>query len=364
MHDNNIGTLRFFGAFFVLLGHGFTLSAGDAAVHDPLSHWLKFYTPFNKALPGVGVMLFFVLSGYLITASFQRSRSTIDYCLARFLRIYPALFVAVIFCLLIGLFFTTLPAVDYLRHPATHRFFTQNTVLFLGISFHLPGVFSQLPWPNGINGSLWTLPVELGMYGYVFVLGVLKVFNNRLLFNIVASALVGLFLYNPGDFPLLTRPGYAYLGLSFLLGAAFYINRERINYNLSVLAGLVLLSAVLYGSRYYNFFALITFTYGVLFLGLSQRLRLPRLDKYGDLSYGLYLYAFPVQQTLIYYIGGHHPWLLNLSALIISLVLAVLSWRFIEQPVLARRITIVNLITRAHLALTKRLLSEPVKSKN
>lgn len=346
MSNNNIGTLRFTGAFLVLFGHSFTLSAGKISVHDPVSNWLMAYTPFHKALPGIGVMMFFVISGYLITASFQRRRNLLDFITARTLRIYPALIIAVIFCVLMGLYFTTLPATEYLGHRGTWRFLLQNSALVYGIHFHLPGVFADLPWKHGINGSLWTLPIEIGMYFYVFILGVARILNNRSLFNVTAIALVALFVANPQEFPLLSRPGHAYLGLSFLLGSVLYINRELFRYRGKGLVILLLLSLMSYNTRFYDIVSLTLFAYALLLLGLSEKFKLPRLDKYGDFSYGLYLYAFPMQQTAIHFLGGEDPWLINAVALCAALALAIFSWRYIESPILSKRAAVVTQLSQ------------------
>lgn len=265
MYKNNIGSLRFIGAFLVLFGHGFTLSTGKAIVHDPVSHYLMPYTPFHKALPGIGVMMFFVLSGYLITASFQRRKNIVDYCVGRILRIYPALVVAVFFCVLIGLCFTTLSTIEYLTHQGTWRFLLQNNILIYGISSRLPGVFAELPWQYGINGSLWTLPIELKMYFCVLLLGVTRVLNNRILFNLVAVSLIVFFAISPEIFLLPNHTRHAYLGLSFLLGAVLYINQELFRYNIRGLVILTFLSVLSYKTLLYNIASLSLFGYPYYF---------------------------------------------------------------------------------------------------
>ena len=334
MHSNNIGTLRFLGAFFVLFGHGYSLCAGKRAL-DPLSALLVAYSPFHKALPGIGVMLFFVLSGYLITASFLKRNDWLDFTVARILRIYPALIVAVLFCVfIVGLHVTTLPTSEYLAHKETINFILHNCSL-LFLHFNLPGVFLDLPWKNNINGSLWTLPIELSMYLLVAIIGIAGVLRDSRLFNVLCVVFILAFIANPKQFLLLNTPGDVYLGLSFLLGAFFCVNKNSIKLTAPGLLLCLVPCLVTFKTPYYNFFALVFFSYAVLYIGLHERIRLPALDRYGDFSYGLYLYAFPFQQLSIFYLGTESPLLINATAFLGAMLLSITSWFLVEKPALA-----------------------------
>jgi peptidoglycan/LPS O-acetylase OafA/YrhL len=329
MFNNNAGSLRFIAAFLVLWGHGFALSAGAHSVHDPLSDILKAYTPYSLALPGVGVALFFILSGYLITGSYLSSKKISSFLVSRVFRIFPALIVAVLFCaVIIGGGVTSLPLEDYFRNQGTWNFIFQNSILINGISFRLPGVFNDLPWKGGVNGSLWTLPIELSMYFYVAVLGLLGALGERRVFNILFIFIITLFLANPASFPFLQTPKHEYLGLSFLAGAFFRINIDILKDSFRACVVVLFLSCVVsYGHPSYNFFASC-----IIWLGFFCRFRMPQLDKYGDFSYGLYLYAFPFQQLSIYIFGHENPYLINLVSFLFSICMAVLSWFYIEKP--------------------------------
>ncbi len=337
-HANNIATLRFLGAFFVLWGHGYSLSAGKHT-EDPISLLFISLSPFHLGLSGLGVVMFFVLSGYLVTASFCKTNDIIKYAVARILRIYPALFVAVSFCVLIGLMFTTLPPIQYLEHHKTSLFFYRNITLFNDISFGLPGVFLELPWKGGVNGSLWTLPIELTMYVIVGIIGILGLFQNRQVFNLLVVILILLFINNPDNFFLLKNKHHVYLGLAFLLGSFFYINSKAIDFNIKTFILLFLLTITLNETIYYNFISLLFLSYCILWIGLSNQLHLPKLGQYGDFSYGLYLYAYPLQQISILYVGTEFPWLINLLAFIGALCMAVCSWFLVEKPVLRLKIS-------------------------
>lgn len=352
--SNNIGALRFIGATLVLFGHGFVLCGGKHSAIDPISALVRKYTPFNVGLPGIGVMLFFVLSGYLITASYQKRQNLIEFTVARLLRIYPALFLAVLFCVFgIGLWITSLPMREYLLHPLTWKYFFGNATL-IEFRSHLPGVFTTNPFAGGVNGSLWTLPVELHMYIMVALAGVLGFLDRRVLFNAVAVLTVLIYISNPETFPLLKIPHHVYLGLSFLSGSFFYINREYIQIRLIGLLGLVFVVVISWNSFFHQLIFTVAFAYGVLWVGLTNIIQLPRLDKYGDFSYGLYLYAFPFQQLSILWIGPSHPMLVNGIAFICSLMMAGLSWFLVERIALRYKSTISNAVGRWGITISSR----------
>ncbi len=334
MHSNNIGSLRFIGALLVLFGHGYTL-AGGSGVQDPISHWLLEYSPYKLGLPGLGVALFFALSGYLVTASFVRRGSFIDYCVARALRIYPALFIAVLFCaFIVGLLVTTLPVLAYLSDHETLRFTLQNSSL-LGIHHTLPGVFSNQPWGASVNGSLWTLPLELLMYAAVACAGVCGLFKSRLLFNACALAALSFFVFTPALLSFFASPAHVCPVLAFLFGAWLFINRKSVFFTKRGCVMLLALCVMSFKTAAYNPISLFSFTYFILAVGLSERRLLPAFDRHGDFSYGLYLYAFPLQQLAIYYFGGNNVWLINTLALGGAMSMAVMSWRLVERPCLA-----------------------------
>lgn len=334
MHQNNIGSLRFIGAFLVLFGHGYTLSGGPGS-RDPASQWLADYSPFDQGLPGLGVALFFALSGYLVTASYTRRNHLIDYTVARVLRIYPALIVAVLFCVFfVGLLVTTLPTLAYLSHHETLLFALQNSSL-LGIHHSLPGVFASLPWKDSVNGSLWTLPYELLMYVVVGIAGACGIFKLRLLFNALAAMVTVCLVLAPKVAPFFASPAHVFPALAFLYGSTLFVNRDFLKPRVSGCVMLLLLCMVSFRTAVYDVVSLFFFSYFFLGVGLSKRRLLPAFDRYGDFSYGLYLYAFPLQQLAVLNLGGDSVWLINSLAFCGAMVMAFVSWSLIERPCLA-----------------------------
>lgn len=335
LHDraNNFTLLRLVAALCVLFGHSYALSLGHG--EDPLSNFLiKFW---GESLPSMAVDLFFVTSGFLVTASFMKREDIFTFVEARLLRIFPGLFVAVLFCVfVVGAIFTTLSLQDYLAAPGVWSYLKHNLFLLNGIQFSLPSVFLTNPYPVSVNGSLWTLPIEITMYFWVALLGALALLKDVRVFNLLFLVLCVLFVQfiAVGGAFVGQDPRTLHLAMLFLLGGWFYINRASVKFTYGYLAVLGIL--VFFSESYgFSLFAKsVFFAYTVLFLALHPSVRMPSLDRYGDVSYGLYIYAFPVQQAIACSIGKVSPMNMFFFSLLITSVLALLSWRFVEEPAL------------------------------
>lgn len=345
-YNNNIGTLRFLGAFFVLVGHTFVLSAGNPHIEDPISNLIRPYTAYHLGLPGIGVSLFFVLSGFLVTRSYATRHNIFEYAESRILRIFPALVLVVFLTVFVlGPMLTDIPLADYFQSRGTWAYLIQNSTLIRGIHFHLPGMFEGNPWKGGVNGSLWTLPIELWMYIWVAVLGLFAAYKSRPAFNLFVLLTIFLYILGPDKFLMLPAPRFERLGIFFLMGAFAYMNWDRIPLSYPLLATLVLFSAAVFSTRLYPFAFSIALTYFVLLVSYHPSIRLPDLGKHGDFSYGLYLYAFPVQQTLIHFLGGNRPWLVLSLCFPITLFFAIASWHLIEKHALSLKGTLSARLT-------------------
>ena len=141
--NNNFNFIRIIAAYSVLVTHSFALALGSGDAE-----------PFRNALQmtmgSMAVDVFFVTSGFLVTASLLNRGSVIEFCYARALRILPALIVMLLLCVcVIGVLFTNRSAALYFLSHDTYLFFLKNSLLFLGVSYNLPGVFEEPPtkWP-------------------------------------------------------------------------------------------------------------------------------------------------------------------------------------------------------------------------
>lgn len=325
---NNFDFLRFFAASVVVFGHSFWLSG--RGVDEPLRRFTGSYDSAD-----IAVHLFFVMSGYLIASSWLNSRSLIDFIGKRALRIFPALIVSVLAgVLVVGPLATQLAPADYWGSSETLRYLRNIALL---TQFSLPGVFVDNPFPNTVNGSLWTLPYEVMMYATVVLLGVAGLFGR-------SSALLGFVVLLGTQFYLfpvfelqsdLLRK-FSRLGAFFYGGVVLYLYRTRMLWSGKIAALLLGANLVTAGGEHWPLIHALTLPYLVIYLA---HLRIPRLSgfgKAGDFSYGVYIFSFPLQQLIAYWSAGSLPlpafMALGFAA---SLLAALLSWHLIEAPAMA-----------------------------
>jgi peptidoglycan/LPS O-acetylase OafA/YrhL len=334
--DNNFDILRVIAAAMVILSHGWDLTK---SIGEPIM--LLSYSALIGG--GLGVWIFFFISGYLVSESFQ-ARGLLAFIEARFLRIYPAFFVSLIFGVLIGACVTTLSLADYVSHEQTWRYVYRS--LLTEIQFTLPGVYATLPFPGGINGSLWTIPIEMMMYVGVIIAGVLTLLRRPTTALLVMAALIVALVSNPSWVLLIPRVTQVYalpVVLCFLFGMIFYTNRERIplhGLGVILLIGSIIVSGLAYPPG--SVFTCAAIAYTTAWLAFHPHLRVKIPSRIGDISYGLYVYAFPIQQTVIYLFPGIGPWTLFAVAFSITAFVAWISWHLIEKRALALKGTLVS----------------------
>ena len=323
---NNFDFIRLVASVAVIFYHAFPLTnSGD----DPLTE----LSNYHFSLGGLAVTTFFVISGFLITRSFERSKTIKDYFAARALRIYPALFVVIVLsALILGPTFTTQSWSAYFTDIKTYKYFTN--IFALRIQNSLPGVFHLNYFPDYINGSLWSLPVEILCYVLVAIIGMIA--KGKLRLGIVLSALVAVYLYFHPD--MLNKPQYYVNIFNFFAGGCFYMLRHKIRMNYiaaSVMLLLFISSVKIPGVIPSMLVSGISFSYVVLFIGFIKNSPVENITKYGDFSYGLYIWAFPVQQILSLYFSHWNAYVHFFVAAVITFMFAVLSWHLIEKRALA-----------------------------
>jgi peptidoglycan/LPS O-acetylase OafA/YrhL len=268
----------------------------------------------------MAVTTFFVISGYLIAGSFE-GRSPSKFLIARALRIMPGLlFVLLFLSLVFGPLISNLSVTQYFSSMTLYKNLATNISLtdFIG---NLPGVFVNNPYQD-CDGSLWTLRYEAECYMLIFALGTSKLLNRFTVSGLLLCALLLSWKW---------IGGYRVSFYSdFLGGAAFYYWKPPLRLSMAV-AATFLLSLSLYSG--YRLAAATVGAYLILYIGLCPLIRLPKVTRWGDLSYGTYIWAWPVQQTLVMTAGAWLQWYTNvLLALPLTLTLALLSWRYIEGP--------------------------------
>jgi len=330
--DNNFNLIRFVAAFLVLYSHSFALviGSGDA---EPLRATL------GMTWGTIAVDLFFITSGFLITSSFLIRDNLIAFVWARFLRIYPALIVAIFLTVFgLGLFFTSLKTSDYLSDFQTLKYLIKNCILFFGVEHTLPGVFLETPYKQAVNGSLWTLPYEVKMYLLlVLILVCVRFLSSRLEFItirnsilVIALASVILHLFN-NSYSVLPEK-FVRLFSMFFVGAAFYIWKDKVRLSSkALLIGLPLLAIASVHKDAFLVVYCLLLPFLVFYLAYVPKGFIRGFNRLGDYSYGMYIYAFPVQQSIVALLPGLSVLTMIVVSFAITLVLAVLSWHVVEK---------------------------------
>lgn len=324
-HDNTL-PLRHFAAWLVIYSHSYDLTGHPGGAQELVSQWLPGYKASHFAL-----YLFFSISGLLLMLSLLRRPEMLRYVRGRVLRIFPGYLAALALCVfLLGPWLSTLSIAEYFSHPETWQHLSKN-LLPTSFSFALPGLFADNPLPHAVNGSLWSLGLEMRWYGYLGLLLAIGAITRRWLFTLIAAAFLTLAAW---EWSLCKPDHYYFRVLSMVfLGAALIAQwREWLRISGTWLLLLLALTALAHGSRWFGPALVTTTVYGVLWI--SYRLPALRWPASRDYSYGLFLYAFPVQQSIAALAPGIGPWPMCALATTITLALAYLSWHLIEAPAL------------------------------
>lgn len=328
--NNNFDLLRFLAASLVIVYHEYCVT-GTPVSTEPVFR----LTRGRDDSGSLAVVIFFIISGFLVTRSFVVRGRLMEFLSARVLRIFPALWVAVPFTIIVSSFASAVPWGRYLTHPLTLRFWRNDSFLW-NMRFALPGAFLHVPLAGDVNGSLWTLPTEFRMYLVCAGLGVLGIYASRSVFNgLCAAVLVAASMTRIEAIPFGQNDIHiASWVIAFALGAALYVNREHIK--ISIPLALVLLACTypIRNSSIGRIEVLPAVAYATLCFCLHPALHFSLFHRIGDYSYGLYIYAFPLQQQMVFY----HPgigWKMGLLLTYpIILATAIVSWHLVEKPAL------------------------------
>lgn len=320
---NNLDLLRFAAASGVILSHAFPLGEGRGAVEP-----LETFTRGQLSLGRLCVAVFLVISGVLITRSWERTPDLARFTWARVLRIFPGLGVMLLLTTLaLGPAFTALPVRDYLTSADTHLYWLRNFTLAFP-QWNLPGVFEGNAYSPAVNGSLWTLKYEVGFYLLTLGLGLTGLLRKGMVaFGWVGAAVASLITGRLGFWPEL----YLYFGG----GVALYLWRDRVRMSpwlaLAGAAAWLVTARLGYGRIGMGLFG----AYVVLYLAYLPMGALADFGRRGDFSYGVYVYAFPVQQAVTALLGGRTAWWVNAAVSFpVVLALSALSWHLVEKPAL------------------------------
>ena len=320
---NNFDLVRLIAACAVVYGYAYvtqTTDGGDAMTAAP---------GFDSA-GSLGVYAFFLMSGLLVSASFERQRSVPRFIALRLARLLPAVAGALLVAIfIVGPIFTTLTLHDYFATLVMKRGWT------------LPGVFEHNRLAREVGAPLWTLPLVVHGYLLVLITGVSGLLSTRwrsVIAVLIAVAAFSLRVHLPDlhiggrDFTG-TAGGYALCPeLFFFLGMLLYGWRERINISGLMALGLILVFLVFRDTAGAQALFYIAFVYGLLWVSVTPMLR--RWVPHHDYSYAIYLYGFTIQQCVAALAPRMPPMLSILFAAPFIFVCAAFSSRWIERPVM------------------------------
>lgn len=322
--NNALNAWRLVLAISVILWHSW-----------PLAGYQMDYEPAARLMSELGVDGFFTVSGFLITGSWLRRPRLRDFWVARVLRIFPGLWV----CLIITAFVIAPIGVllqggspGNLLHSSGPVQFVLNNAILNDHYASIDGTPNNVPFPGSWNGSLWTLAFEVLCYIAVCVLGVVGLLKRR--WTIPILFVLALCWSAYVSYPTLTLQTWpqvlARFAVVFFAGALLYQFKDVIPAKWSLVAvsvAIVVVSGVL---QNYRVVAAIPLAYAVITSGALIKTR--RLNLRNDLSYGVYIYAYPIQQVLAMSgLGRLTPPLFFITATAVTLPLAALSWFLVEK---------------------------------
>lgn len=319
----NFDVLRLVAASSVIFSHAFAITEGSEQ-REPLRQFLG----QGNLLGLYGVYTFFIISGFLITGSFLHRSSARNFLLRRCLRIFPGLALCVLgMVFVLGPLLTSLTPSAYLRSDAPLAYGVRTLALVDTSDAGLPGVvFSSNDYGTIVNGSLWTLGPEFLCYVGVMVLGLLLLL--RLSGALVLLA-VGVWTHLHASTGFLGN--IEFLLPFFAAGSVLFFLRRHLRYPWLVavlcLAGWGLLGAQGRPAVGFAIFGSVL----VILIGTASTVTVSGATRFGDLSYGIYLYGWPVEESVRRALGDHAVWWQVFAlSLLGATALALLSWHLVE----------------------------------
>ncbi|MGE9763929.1 acyltransferase family protein [Pseudomonas sp. PDM20] len=318
MHKNNFDFVRIVAAGLVLYSHMF----GVFGLYEPAPFYYFSYG-------GVGVLIFFSISGYLVSQSWQRDPHIVGFLTKRILRIFPGLIAAsLLMALIVGPLATSLPLRDYFTNKDVWWFIPLTSTL--QFPDKLPGVFDGQHYTN-INTSLWTIPVEFKWYILTAMLGLAGALRFKKVLLVMLVFMVG---YQAIINGLEKRNFLLEFGFFFLSGILLNVYSETIKKHGGLVSAVCVASGIALwqvGQEYLA--AVVSIPLITIAVGTASTPFFNKFGRFGDLSYGFYIYAFPVQQLVVHFLNGKIGVYsaLALSAAI-TLTIAFFSWHLVEKP--------------------------------
>ncbi len=321
--NNNMDIFRVVAAFMVIYGHAYAIISADGS-SDVLGRFLVF--DYSGSL---AVKIFFFLSGLVVTNSLLERRDVRQFVVSRFFRLWPALVIVLgAWAFILGPMFSTKSLQQYFSDFSVYEYFLRGVLM--DIRFDLPGVFQENAFKS-VNGSLWSIPFEV--YAYIaliaaFLLGAMNSKPAVVLFFLVI--LIDPILDNKLLFTWLPQnKEVALLAPCFALGSVFAVFKDKIKINMEIFIGAWVLYFLFKTSTYNFYFFYFSIFYSIVFI--SSRVWILKFKPTFDISYGVYLWGWPVQQVMAQIFPHYGVGFNQISSMIASALLGYASWKLVES---------------------------------
>ena len=322
IRSNNLKVLKFIAAILVIYSHAFIITGKSG---EPLGC----ISSGEISLSSLAVALFFFASGFFVTKSLMKDGTGKKYWLKRIVRIYPAFIVIILLtAFVLGPVVTEYSLASYFQSKSLYSY-----LLYLCMipKYELPGVFTHNP-ESIVNGSLWTLILEIICYFGLYVTFSIGILNKKVLkkvniiFGVIVFVVFGLKLESIYQFHEYLRPMFV-----FIIGMEYYIFCEDIKLSYKGFILVSIISILLLILKRGDLFTVLCFPYLISNCIFSKKQISSVIAKCGDLSYSVYLAAFPIQQTLVQYFPDMGVVRNTIFASILAIVVAYLMFKYVEQ---------------------------------
>jgi peptidoglycan/LPS O-acetylase OafA/YrhL len=329
LNKNNFNFLRLAGACLVIFSHCYDIIGKSGS--EPIENFLQ----SKLAASGIGLCIFFFISGYFVSKSAVETKGVFYFLKKRIYRIYPALIIIVLLTVFVlGPIFSTLKISAYFLQPDTWKYL--YTISGIRIRAILPGVFTgEHFFSNGVNASIWTISWEIILYIFLALLISIRLLKKKRTISILSLFLAICCFAIAAFFPI--EPFYhKYINLTgiFFLGSFTYcssLSRKKILTLFCTALVIFIVSQILKVQFFRTEVALfIAICMGTYLFGFSKKIKIWLAN---DISYGLYIIAFPFQQIIFQLTSFNRSIPLQLAfTFLVCIPIAYLSWKFIEQP--------------------------------
>ena len=330
--NNNFDIMRLLAAWMVLFSHSFTLYDGSSDVFVRCMQY--------SSCSGIALNIFFVISGYLITQSYIYRKDIKIFTISRMLRLLPGLIIVVLLSIFVlGAIVTTKPLGEYFTDVDTYKYL--RCILIFPLKYTLPGVFEDIPYKGIVNGSLWTLEIEVRCYILIAILGFFSLLRANIIFLITAlcfaiNILLNIFPEYPRYILIFKYSALvtdSRLFLAFLAGSSLYFLKDKIPYTPKIFFIILIGDLVAwYYIPFGQYVHILLLSYIIIYVALHLKPAIKLLHG-TDISYGVYIYAFPIQQTYMHYLGQTYGFSsFVVTTTIATFIFGYISWKIIEKP--------------------------------